>query len=143
MRLLIYFHFIFRGNYLILKADGYIKRENIACFTDSEHYYASEVKISGPVEDFESTFRVIPVGDGHYWCAIREMTDYQLQRSNTVLYIRSEETIANLFACKILFKKGYRFNNLDKMLRLWKKKLEEYLYYRYGLSIMSFSIILF
>ncbi|CAH0406742.1 unnamed protein product [Chilo suppressalis] len=115
------------GN-ILLALNETVKKSDINCFSDSLIYYPSPTGISKTND--ERVFRVDPDRDGYYWCIQYDYKNYHVSTSNRALFIRSKESVLNLYACKIRLRKEYRFDNLEKLYKVWKKKLEEFIYYK-------------
>ncbi|CAG9783488.1 unnamed protein product [Diatraea saccharalis] len=113
---------------IFLAVNDTIKKNDISCYSDSLVYYPSSTDISKT--DDEQILRVDPDHDGYYWCIQYDYKNFHVSTSNRALFIRSKQSVLNLYACKIRLKNEYRFENLDKLYKVWKKKLEVFIYYR-------------
>lgn len=97
------------------------------CFSDSVIHYPTRIKAYREERD---TFVLKPIADGYYWCVHTDMENYQSTESNRALFVRERQSVVNVFATKIRLKKRYNFENLEKVYRVWIKKLREYVFYR-------------
>ncbi|XP_073944483.1 uncharacterized protein isoform X2 [Choristoneura fumiferana] len=113
-------------NKIVLSVNDSVDESDIYCFTDSIVYYPSVIK---KMRQDDNTYILKTIADGHYWCIHIDSRNFRVSESNKALLVR-EDNVENLYAIKIRLKRKYRFENLDKIYRVWEKKLKEYIYYR-------------
>lgn len=70
-----------------------------------------------------------PKGDGNYWCINIESKRFQVSESNKLLWIREEQSLKNTYAVKLQFNKEYTFDNVEKISKIWERKLKDYIFY--------------
>ncbi|CAG9095528.1 unnamed protein product [Plutella xylostella] len=106
-------------------SDSSVSVNNLWCFSDSVIFYPSRVSLTR-VDD-SNDFVLKPLTDGYYWCIHADSRNYRVSESNRELFIREKTSVVNLYAIKIRVKVEYTFENLDKLLRDWSKKLGDYI----------------
>lgn len=107
-----------------------IDESNIYCFTDSETFTPTPVKISfDDIHNKILSFVLKPIGDGYYWCVHIDSKRFLVSESNKALWVREEQSLRFNYAVKISFNKEYRFDILDRLKKIWEKKLKEYIFY--------------
>ncbi|XP_026742549.1 uncharacterized protein LOC113504459 isoform X2 [Trichoplusia ni] len=117
-------------NKLILTVSENVDGDNIQCFTDSETFYPTPVKISfDDIHNKLLTFVLKPIADGFYWCVHTDSKRYLVSESNKALWVREEQSLRYNFAVKMYLDKEYRFDNLERLKKIWEKKLKEYIFY--------------
>ncbi|KAJ8723001.1 hypothetical protein PYW07_004181 [Mythimna separata] len=117
-------------NKLILTVGDDVDKENIYCFTDSETFSPTPVKISfDDIHNKILSYVLKPIGDGYYWCVHIDSKKYLVSESNKALWIREEQSLRYNFAVKLTLKKEYRFDTVEALKKTWKEKLREYIFY--------------
>lgn len=117
-------------NKLILTVAEKVKEDNIYCFTDSESYSPTTVKISSDgVHNKLYTYILKPIADGYYWCVHIDSKRYQVSESNKALWVREETSLQNNYAVKLVLDQEYTFDNLERLKKNWEKKLKAYIFY--------------
>ncbi|XP_075969098.1 uncharacterized protein LOC142972144 isoform X2 [Anticarsia gemmatalis] len=115
---------------LVLTTNATVNESNIHCFTDSETYYPTPVKHSlDRNEDSEQTYVLTAEADGYYWCINIDSRRYQVSESNKFLWIREEQSLNSTYAIRLKFGFEYDFNNIEKVSKIWEKKLRDYIFY--------------
>ncbi|CAG5011324.1 unnamed protein product [Parnassius apollo] len=114
-------------NKLTLSVNDSIDESDIHCFSDSVIHYPTRINLQR--EKDSNMFILKPIMDGYYWCVQTDSVNYEVVTSNKVLFIREKQSMINMYATKIRMKRRYNFENLEKMYRVWVKKLAEYIFY--------------
>ncbi|GBP43839.1 hypothetical protein EVAR_82271_1 [Eumeta japonica] len=116
------------GKLLLTVDDSSVKKDDIWCFSDSVIFYPSRVQVSQT--QVPSEYLLGTITEGYYWCIHSNSVNFTVSESNKELYIRDPSAVENLYAIKIRARRKYSFENLDKLSKIWSKKLSEYLYLR-------------
>ncbi|XP_021188434.3 uncharacterized protein LOC110374861 isoform X1 [Helicoverpa armigera] len=117
-------------NKLILTVNYNVVEDNIYCFTDSETYHPTPVKIShDDIHNKLLSYVLKPIDDGYYWCVHIDSKNFVVSESNKALWVREEQSLRYNFAVKLALTKEYTFDNIDRLKKIWEKKLKEYIFY--------------
>ncbi|XP_053625645.1 uncharacterized protein LOC128683753 [Plodia interpunctella] len=114
-------------NELILDINYNSNESYIHCFTDSETYYPTYVKINRIKDDFD--YLLTPTGDGYYWC-VHVHTNTRPIFSNRILFVNSGANLWYMYAIKIRVNE-YDIEAVDRLKNYWKEKLDEYILHVY------------
>uniref|UniRef100_A0A2A4JGD6 G-protein coupled receptors family 2 profile 2 domain-containing protein n=1 Tax=Heliothis virescens TaxID=7102 RepID=A0A2A4JGD6_HELVI len=117
-------------NKLILTVSDNVAEDNIYCFTDSETFHPTPVKISqDDIHNKLFSYVLKPIGDGYYWCVHIDSMNFLVSESNKALWVREEQSLRYNFAVKLALTKEYTFDNIERLKKIWEKKLKEYIFY--------------
>lgn len=110
------------------------------CFSDSSiimeevftrpHVQTTRVDII-PTNSTSAQLRM--ENDGYYWCKdymvpFDDFPPGAIILGDKYLYVKDVDFIRNLYALKIKFMKQYTYEKLDLFMKIWMKKLSEYLF---------------
>ncbi|KAL4706305.1 hypothetical protein ACJJTC_004914 [Scirpophaga incertulas] len=116
-----------RDKKLVLSVSQPVEKSAIECYKDVGTYFVASTSVSA--SHGNKKFRVHNEDDGLYECSIYDFKKFSRPyTSNQVLSIRSKN-LKNLYAVGISWSKHYSFENIKHLIKVWKKKLEMYIFY--------------
>ncbi|KAM3961846.1 uncharacterized protein ACR2FA_004170 [Aphomia sociella] len=117
---------------LMLLVNNTLDKRNLYCYTNSETYYPTKVKLHEKKKNDSNydVYRLSADYDGYYWCIHVDPDSLRETESEKILFLHNETRLADLYAVKIRVDNEYSFEDDEDIKEHWEDELEKLIYYR-------------
>ncbi|XP_052749724.1 adhesion G-protein coupled receptor G2-like isoform X2 [Galleria mellonella] len=128
----IFLNLTINSDKLLLFTNNSVDKRNIYCYTDSETYYPTKVRLHDKKKN-ESEYNIYRLSadfDGYYWCVYVDPDNLHETESQKVLFLRDKRYLASRYAIKIRLERPYDYKQEKYIKEYWEANLETFIFCR-------------